>query len=54
MPSIRSICLSAWGVSLALILAPAHAGEISLTPQTPSARPWSISAERIIVSTGAR
>ena len=50
MPSIRSICLSAWGVSLALILAPAHAGEISLTPQTPSARLSSISAERIIVS----
>ena len=47
---IRFLCLSVWGVSLALTTAPAHAGEVPVAPRTLSARPSSAPANRIIVS----
>ncbi|WNL44481.1 S8 family serine peptidase [Dyella sp. BiH032] len=50
MPFFRSMCLSVWGVSLALAFAPVHAGEILAAPQMPPARSASASIDRIIVS----
>lgn len=50
MPSIRSMCMSALTVALALALAPTHAADMPAVPQAPSAHPPSTAANRLIVS----